>query len=595
MRSDIVTIANRLIPKPASVQRVKDRYVTDDIINEVLLKFEQCKDQLQNFAPYLRGDSVEETCRNVWAFWRKNITYIADDAPAGKQIVKSPAAVWEDKFCDCKSFSVAVLCCLHCLGIRSVFRFVSFSPVTKTIPTHVYNVAKHNGREIVIDCCLPDFNKEKMYAAKYDYLQPGLYSVTGIGKPGFPGFIKRKRKRGELRIENVQTEAELGLLIHEQRLELEQDLAAKVHGIGSTIDNCYQVELAAINNAICTIGNPALCADRKPVMLTVPETFIGKPKDRNIKKAEKKAKKEEKKIVAAKKKNEAGKAVNKKDAKRLEKLNITVAKKKEGILKKVAKVITAPVRLVQKGIIQATLPKSAPAFLYLFINDKRILDKAPAVVLSKRNKAQQYADRVINKIGMKKDHFMGILRNGIMQNMGDTPENVLSRWMADAGFRIGFISEILEGAKGLASLLGGKAAELMNDAPDPSDWGVLSSEVKNEFGNAFTNQASNNDVKTGNGTVPIRTEDQNYNTGYNYGNTSFGTYNSKPTYNEDDYGTGDFGKGNYEGKDLEEAIVTAKKQAPEPVEEESGNSGVIIAALVIAAVAFSSGGKKKTA
>ena len=621
MRKDIVAIADKLIPKPTSIQRKQDQYVTDDIINEVLLKFIDTRDQLKQFAPYLKGDTVRQTCYNVWAFWRKNIRYIADDARNGKQIVKSPAAVWEDKFCDCKSFSVAVAACLHHLGISNVFRFVSFNPGLPTIPTHVYNVAKYQGNEIIIDCCLPQFDMQKPYAKKYDYLEPGLYSVTGVSDAeiGRGRFFKRitqrlrdkKRKRGELRLENVQTDAELGLVIHEQRLELEQDLAAKVHGIGSIADNCYQVELAAVNNAICEIGNPALAAERTPIVIKPATEFIGQPLHRiagkkkaakSQKKQQKKAKKEQKKTQKAIKRNEAGKGINKKDAKRLEKLNITVKKKKEGILKKVAKVITAPVRLVKKGILEATLPKSAPAFLYLFLSDA-VLVKAPAIVQQKHGKAKVYADKVVNKVGMKRDHFMGILRNGIMQNMGDTPENILKQWMQDSGFKIGFVSEAISTAFGmLGNLLGGKAAQLMADAPDPSDWGTVSATVKEDIVQQQASDAATTDPTAGGGVVPYLPEDTMYNQGggYNYspvpiptGNNTFGNYSGgnikplpeTPTADEKEESEEVENKYGEEGKTLDEVVLP-------PGKKQSGDNTLMYAGLgLLAVAALSSGGK----
>lgn len=600
MRSDIVAIANRLIPKPKSIELVSSSFVTDDIIKSVLSHYEKHKNQLAAFAPHLKGDTVEETCYNVWKFWQQHIKYVRDNVSAGQQIVKSPAAVWADKFSDCKSFSIAAAVCLHALNIKCVFRFVSFNPDMPTIVTHVYVVAYNQGKEIIIDCCLQNFNMQQAYAKKYDYLPAGLHAVNG------PMLRKRvainpHKQRGKMCFEGVKTEAEMELLIRKAQLELEQIRAAKIHGIGSVADNAYEIELAAVNNAICEIANPRLRRFFNVRSLKPAETFIGSPAQREEfigkknaeKKAAKKAKKVEKKTAKAVKKNAAGKALNKKQAKLVEKTGAVVKKKKEGILKKIAKVVTAPVRLVQKGILEATLPKSAPAFLYLFITDQRVLAKAPPIVITKRNKAMAHADRVVNKIGMKRDHLMGILRNGIMQNMGDTPENILAAWMRDAGFSVGFVTEAVNTAVNvLGNLLGGKAAALMADAPDPSDWGTAPDTQSAEI---LQQQPTNNDpALPQGGSIPIAPVPQLYNqaqnTGFNYGSqpdSSSNNYSSsyipqspawdKPANeNPEDFESG-------EGKDLENVTVTSDKKA---VDDKGDSTGILLLAGV-ALLAFS--------
>lgn len=615
MRQDIVSIANKLIPKPAGIERVQDRYLTNDIIRQVLLQYEKHKDQLKDFAPYLKGNSVEETCRNIWKFWRSNIRYVADDAGNWKQLVKSPAAVWADKFCDCKSFSVAVAICCYQLGIKCVFRFVSFNPDAKTIPTHVYNVAYYQGQKYIIDCCLPDFDMEKNFAAKYDYLSPGLYAVNGVGPANRTRFAKQvkkvipgnpHKKRGCLCLQGAKSEAELELLLRKQTLELEQMRNARLHGIGSVQDNAYEIELAAVNNSIYEIANPELKKYFSSRTLVPATGYIGSPEEREFiagkkakaKKVEKKAAKEVKKTEKAKKKNEAGKAINKKDAKRLEKINVVVNKKKEGILKKVAKVVTAPLRLIAKGAIELFLPKSAPVFLYLFI-DEKVLPKVPAIVKAKRDRAVKIADRIVNKIGMKRPHFMQILRNGILSNLGDTPENVIAMWVRDANYQLGLLPALATAGKFLGDLVmkvgAGKIEDLQNNAPDPSDWITETSQQRNDFANMI-------DQGTGGNQVPTQTTDSMFSQaaggGFDYsGGSSYGDNYTKEPYNADDFGTGAFGQQNYEGKTLEPAIVTSKKtdeniedQLPDPGEPEtdqSGNSGLLIGAVVIGLLAFS--------
>lgn len=108
----LTQLADKYIPVPKNKKElIKPDGVTRDIIKEVLDCYQQEKEQLQKFAPYLKGSSVLETCYNIWNFWKSNIRYQVD--VENEQWVKTPAAVWASKFCDCKSFSVAVASSLH--------------------------------------------------------------------------------------------------------------------------------------------------------------------------------------------------------------------------------------------------------------------------------------------------------------------------------------------------------------------------------------------------------------------------------------------------------------------------------------------------
>lgn len=171
--------ANVLIPKADGGKRVTypQDAVTADIIKEVLSYYGQSKNDLDAFAPLLRGANTLQTCSNIWHFVKKHIRYV-EDAP-GVQWIKTPARIWQDRFCDCKGYSIFIACCLHSLRIPASFRFVSFS---KKIPdaTHVYVVVKNGRHEIKLDCVLPSFNEEKPYASKQDFEMTQIARLSGI-------------------------------------------------------------------------------------------------------------------------------------------------------------------------------------------------------------------------------------------------------------------------------------------------------------------------------------------------------------------------------------------------------------------------------
>lgn len=188
---NLTQIADKVIPAARNKKvLLKKRYSTGDIVQEVLACYEQSKDQVKDLAPYLRGSTVKDTCRNIWNFLKYNVGYSVD--PRDVQWVKEPAKVWHDKVCDCKSYAIFIASLLAALGINGCFRFVSFN--SEPYPTHVYIVVRYQGKDIVMDDVMPAFDDEKPYRSKKDYSMKGLYRVSGLPtvsatpgrRPGLP-------------------------------------------------------------------------------------------------------------------------------------------------------------------------------------------------------------------------------------------------------------------------------------------------------------------------------------------------------------------------------------------------------------------------
>ena len=424
---------------------------TRDIITEVLDCFHDDKNQLKAFAPYLKGNSTLQTCNNIWNFWKQNITYKVD--ADGVQWIKSPAAVWATKFCDCKSFSVAAAATLHCLGINGKFRFTSYGS-NKTVPTHVYVVAMDGKKEIIIDCVWTGFNSQKPYSKKWDYNMTKIFRISGPNTEEVMYHPTQKKYAiGELNIDvrdNSTTQAEMDLALDLQGLELEQQYNRRRHSIGSPYDNAYQVDIEAHKAALGSIG---LIKSKK------------------------------KKLAIAIKKND-GKGVNKSQSKLLSKAGVAVKKKRDGLIKRVGKGITKVVKTPARLAAKSALPDSAPFFLYLYITDARVLAAAPEAVKVKRAKAELYKNQLVNKLQMPAKNFDQIVRNGIIRSFGMPAEQVIAKWMKDANFKVGFLGlasqagAILGKAKDtLKSLFSKFGDNLSTDAeqfsPSPEDWGVI--------------------------------------------------------------------------------------------------------------------------
>lgn len=573
----MVNIANSEIP--AATQKTVLIYKsgeTKDIVREVLACYKDSRHQLARFSPNLKCKTVEETCKNIWLFWKENIRYKVDKE--GGQWVKTPAAVWSEKACDCKSFSVAVACTLYALGIAGKFRFVSFGN-NKTAPTHVYVVAMNQGKEIIIDCVWKGFNSQKSYAKKWDHNMTQIFRVSGLDT---------MVQKGALDIDvndNTVTEAEMDLALNKQQLELEQLISRKKHAVGSVVDNAYQTEIEAHNAALGSIGKTKKGGAKLPPMRKSPNN------NKKINKAVK---------------------VNKKQAKILTKASVTIAKRKDGLLKRVAKGITKAVSTPLRLAAKTQLPRNAPFFLYLFITDAKVIASLPDVVVQKRQKALNFKKVLVDKLQMKESNFTTTIRSGIINSFGKSPEAVLASWMKDWK-KQNNIAGVLEiglkaaggGLKALLSKLGANITDdLENFTPAPEDWGVVSDEVKADMARDVQAQSENNDPEQGKGSVrPLDDE----------GRYAVKTMNNAPNrapQNEDDntpaappqndgtkWEDSDTDhsvdpKGDTDlkqSKNLEEVIIKAGKAA----KPESDNTMLYLGVGAVALLALAGGKKRK--
>lgn len=182
------------------------------------------------------------------------------------------------------------------------------------------------------------------------------------------------------------SDEEFELHLAKQRIEIEKKNAV---AIGSPYASRYDESLAAINKAIANIDNP-------DAIIGMADEMIGKAKAKG-------------------KKGGAGKLLKK------------VGQGLKKAVKTVAKVVTLPVRLIAKGALEIYLPKAAPFFLYLFTPPGA---KLPDLMARKKAKAEKFKKFIVNGIGMKDTHVMGILRNNLTKRFGKSPESYLAERLA---------------------------------------------------------------------------------------------------------------------------------------------------------------------
>lgn len=136
--------------------------------------YEQFKDQPRELVSDIQGISglsVDEKCQAIYGYMINHTQYLLDKD--GEQLIKSPARFLADGTGDCKTYTMFIASCLHCLEIPCIVRFVNFDGGNQY--THVYPVAiDEQGNEIVMDACeldeqgVPYYDYARRFAKKKD-------------------------------------------------------------------------------------------------------------------------------------------------------------------------------------------------------------------------------------------------------------------------------------------------------------------------------------------------------------------------------------------------------------------------------------------
>ena len=140
-----------------------------DIISCWKKCYEQFKEQPMDIVDEIRtGSTIDEKCQAIFGYMVSNTRYLLD--PDGQQLIKSPGRLIADGCGDCKSYTMFIASCLHCLGIPHKVRFVNFDGGNQY--THVYPVAvDEQGNEIVMDACELDNDGTPLYDYARRYIK----------------------------------------------------------------------------------------------------------------------------------------------------------------------------------------------------------------------------------------------------------------------------------------------------------------------------------------------------------------------------------------------------------------------------------------
>ena len=141
-----------------------------DVVDNVVACYERWKNQPIEIVYNLRNVPAEEACEAIFSYLLDNVQYKAD--PDGVQYIKSPARLLKDRYGDCKSYSIFIAACLHCLNIPCKFRFVNFDNGNQY--THVYVIAKREDNQIIIIDPVERINEQTIAGGEpcFNYARP---------------------------------------------------------------------------------------------------------------------------------------------------------------------------------------------------------------------------------------------------------------------------------------------------------------------------------------------------------------------------------------------------------------------------------------
>lgn len=105
--------------------------------------------QVKALAEHLRGDDVRQTVFNIWHFLKTNVKFKLDKA--GLEELRRPAALWADRNTgvDCDCYSIMVSALLRNLGIAHCFVLCTFDGDSG--PSHVFVLARNGTEGLPVD------------------------------------------------------------------------------------------------------------------------------------------------------------------------------------------------------------------------------------------------------------------------------------------------------------------------------------------------------------------------------------------------------------------------------------------------------------
>ena len=145
------------------------RYQTaSQIAGSIVKAVNDSKDSAQALKPYFKNSNKYNQARLIFVFIKNAVPYVKE--PGNNQTAKTLPRILADakkNGGDCKHYATLSAAMCKALGIPCKLRLISQFYDKKT-PNHIYTVAIINGKEVIIDPVLKNFDTEARYNYKYD-------------------------------------------------------------------------------------------------------------------------------------------------------------------------------------------------------------------------------------------------------------------------------------------------------------------------------------------------------------------------------------------------------------------------------------------
>lgn len=447
----------------------------NSIMLAVLACQAQAQEQTREFSRRIAkiyGRNIMQLLRDLYWAICQNVALKYD--PLGVQLVRKPSNVVAEQACDCKSYSLFISAVLANLGVKNIFRFVSFAPGREV--THVFIVAyPGNGQAVPLDCNLRQFGREAKYYKKIDRMA----RICAIGKlPDNKAVWRDGRRLAQM------SEPELGLRLHIDELKSELNLkhVKQQPALANDIKNRIAYERDLLKTVQAATDNGGAYLAEAPALIGAIEHDWRAGRYKTLTRSEllqRRAQEWDNGTRYYSDSNISGwlKDALKKTGKALKTFGKTVgnavvktvkatgqgivssvklaaditkmatiapvaalSSKGRDEIKKTANAIVDDVKDQGKAIKTVTfapvstlveevldnMKEAGPYFLYYYIIPENQLANFPAKVQEKWKKQKKTYDRIINYVDVDKSKLNSIIRESIQRQWGHTPEEVFA-------------------------------------------------------------------------------------------------------------------------------------------------------------------------
>lgn len=204
------------VPYQGKMTMLVKNHNVDDIMHAIVTKHNKHFSDYDKISEKFWAGNAKDTAKGLFNFLKKNVQYEIESDK--KQTVKSPGAITNDLYGDCKHYASFINGVLHSLQRKGYpigglqYRYAGYDASNDGVH-HVFAVMKDGTEEIWIDPVLSWFNYHKPYIvsqnAKIGFMP--LYEISGFGnifddiKKGVKNTVKKVETAVRVNTANAQS------------------------------------------------------------------------------------------------------------------------------------------------------------------------------------------------------------------------------------------------------------------------------------------------------------------------------------------------------------------------------------------------------